>query len=474
MGQVTSLEPQQKAFKINMDQAIYGSFAEIGAGQEVARFFFQAGATAGTVARTISAYDMSMSDSLYGDSSGSRYVSKDRLIHMLNYEYDFLVEQLNDSRGDECAFFSFANTIAARSYRGGSRCHGWLGLKFQSKPSAVPSTLILHINLLDQENIFQQQAVGVLGVNMIYAGHYCNHMDQSHFLDVLMEGLSSDRVEIDMISASGDAFHGLDDRLLSLELVRKGLTGAVLFDVDGTVLPVADTLYKQNVLLLRGGFRPPTKYNFDMLESGLRAFKATLAPEEQGNTVSLAEISMSKLFARGDLMDYHDFLSRVDLLSMAKQRVLVSRYQDYVSLKEFLAKHTNKHLGLVMATYNVEFLLNEMNHLEGGLGLLGSVGVIFGRRTKAFVYPAVKDELSPDLDDLITLDGLQISDKLKPLLQYLRDGGLIMDITDYNSKVVHIWSRIVLELLQSGESEWEKMVPANICERIKQDKLFST
>ncbi|MBT7767771.1 MAG: TonB-dependent receptor [Bdellovibrionales bacterium] len=466
------LTPKDKALKVNLDSTIYGSFAEIGAGQEVVRTFFQAGAAAGTIAKSMSAYDMAMSDSLYEDSSNNRYVSQERLIQMLDFEYNFLLEQLDKSRGATSSFFTFANTIAARSYRRGHRCHGWLGVKLQSTPKAVPSRLILHVNLLDQENVFQQQAVGILGVNLIYACFYATDLDQSAFLDSLMEGLSSDRIEIDMITVSGDAFNNFDDRLLSLELVRKGLTGAVLFDVDGTVMPVADAIYKKSVLLLRGGFRPPTKYNFDMLECGLRAFKESLEPHEREEVISLVEISMSKLFDRDTEIDYQDFLSRVDLLSLSKQRVLISGYKDYVSLKEYLAKQTNKYLGLVMATYNIEFLLNEMNHLEGGLGLLGSIGAIFGRRTRAFIYPTVKDELNPDLDDLITLDTLALSDKLRPLMQYLRDGGLLVDIVDYNPEVVHIWSRIVLELMQAGESGWEEMVPAEILGYIKKQRLF--
>ena len=223
----------RKALAINLDEPKYGTFAEIGAGQEVARHFFQAGGAAGTVAKSLSAYDMKFSDAFYGKSA--RYVSRERLELMLNREYDLLVQRLEELRGDRSSFFVFADTVAARSFKGTNECHGWMGVRFQTEPKGPPNEVILHVRMLDRENILQQQALGVIGVNLLYGTFYLAK-DQDGFVRSLADGLGQGRIEVDMINFAGPLFADVDNRIMSLKLVEHALTNAVLFSPKGEVI----------------------------------------------------------------------------------------------------------------------------------------------------------------------------------------------------------------------------------------------
>ena len=301
-----TLSSKQKALEINLDPRIYGAFAEIGAGQETARHFFQAGGAAGTIAKTISAYDMAMSDAIYGKEESNRYVCEPRLLKMLTREFNLIVKRLASTRPDDTCFFAFSNTVAAKSFKGTSDGHGWLGVRFQAYPKAPPSDAIIHIKMFDRENLQQQETVGQVGVNLIHACfNFCH--DHETFVKALMEGLSRDRIEIDMIRIEGPAFKGEDSRVWSLELVKRGFTDGVMFDSKGNVLQVSDTLYKKNILICRGSYRPPTLVNIDMLETGLKNFSQELPDSEKNSMVVLPEISMTKFLERGSFNN-EDFL----------------------------------------------------------------------------------------------------------------------------------------------------------------------
>lgn len=462
-----ALGRSQKALEINLNHNIYGTFAEIGAGQEVARHFFRAGGAAGTIAKTISAYDMTMSDAIYGKENSGRYVCEDRLQKMLNKEFDLLVNRLGNTRHKNTTFFAFADTVAAKSYKGTGDNHGWMGIKFQHRPGAKPSQVIVHINMLDAENVQQQEAIGILGVNLLY-GIYYDVADREQFISGLMDGLTTARVRIDMIRVSGEAFAELDSRLLSLELVKRNLCEAVIFDVDGHVEQASEVLYKKNVLVVRGGYRPPTNLSVDMLESGLSKFKETLPGGEKDNIIVIPEISMSLLLDRGEV-DNEDFLSRVDLLSALGQKVLISNSESYGDLNAFFTKFAkNKNIAFVMASYNFEEIMNSQKYLENTTGLMGAVGKLIEPRTKIFIYPACDD----DTAEIKTIENLNIEPKLTFLLMYLIENNYIENITNYNPDVVSIWSRKVLKMIQDGTPGWEKLVPLSVSKTVKKKCLF--
>src|SRR5436853_3268616 len=223
----------KKALQINLDPKKYGTFAEIGAGQEVARRFFHVGGAAGTIAKTISAYDMTFSDAIYGPTD--RYVSRKRLFTMLDHEYDLLIERLDSKIGGERTFFVFADTVAARSFKQHNEAHGWLGVRFQTQPRSEPSQIIIHVRMLDESNADQQEALGVIGVNLLYGAFYYSQPEQ--LISSLQENLAPGRIQVDLIKFSGPSFAKIDNRLINLQLVSQGLTDAVLFTADGQMAP---------------------------------------------------------------------------------------------------------------------------------------------------------------------------------------------------------------------------------------------
>lgn len=461
-----SLGQRQKALEINLDSRIYGTFAEIGAGQEVARHFFRAGGAAGTIAKSISAYDMTMSDAIYGKESSGRYVCENRLQKMLDTEYSILIERLKDQRGKETTFFAFANTVAAKSFKGTGENHGWIGIKFQHKTESLPSQVIMHVNMLDAENLQQQEALGLIGVNLMYAVYHFAQ-DREKFIASLMDGLTTSRIHIDMIRVSGEAFSGVDSRLLCLELVKLKLCEAVIFDVDGMVLQASDVLYKKNILVVRGGYRPPTNLSLDMLECGYRKLKNSLEKSEKENIIVIPEISMSQLLDRGTV-DNEDFLARVDLLSALGQRVLISNSENYSDLNIFFTKYTKKKIAFVLASYNLEEILNKTRYDKSRFGIIGSLGTLLEPDTSLYIYPACDDERG----EIKTIESMKISEDLTFLLMYLKENNLIMNIDDYNPDVISIWSRKVLKMIQEGTDGWEKLVPASVAKTVKTKCLF--
>ncbi|HXP87876.1 MAG TPA: hypothetical protein VN841_24310 [Bryobacteraceae bacterium] len=306
------LTTHQKALKANLDPVRYGTFAEIGAGQEVAGWFFKVGAAAGSISKSISAYDMAVSDAIYGRCK--RYVSRERLQSMLDHEHALNLERLRSARGDSTAFFAFADTVAARNFQGTNECHGWMGVKYQAHPRDEDSHIIIHVRMLDHETRLQQEALGIVGVNLLYAAFFLHHKPQL-MLESLLDDLTTDRVEIDMVEFSGIEFRHVDNRVMSLKLVQLGLSGAAMFGPSGEVLQPSEVLRKRLILVERGSFRPVTKVNIDMLDSARERFAAEtgVAPDQ---IVELMEITMRNLLAAGKI-DLSDFLARADVLAAA-------------------------------------------------------------------------------------------------------------------------------------------------------------
>ncbi|PYK63086.1 MAG: nicotinate-nucleotide adenylyltransferase [Verrucomicrobia bacterium] len=455
---------EQKALQINLDPNKYGTFAEIGAGQEVARWFFHVGGASGTIAKTISAYDMIVSDAIYGPSE--RYVSRQRLQSMLDHEYALLLERLTAKRGDTTKFFAFANTVAARSYSRHDEPNGWMGVRFQTAPKAEPSEIIIHVRMLDKENVQEQEALGIIGVNLIYAA-CCYHSDPETVIASLMDNLSRDRIEVDMIKFAGATFKDLDNRLMALQLVTQGLTDSAMFTANGEVVQAAEVLYKKPILVERGSFRPVTKVTIDMLNCAQAQF--VQEPQAQGEEIIvLMEMTLRNLTGDGGVIDHKDFLDRVDLLGSLGKTVLISNYARYFRLSSYLSRYTKKMIGIAMGVPSLREIFEEKYYTDLEGGILEAVGRLFKNDLRLYVYPAQ----DPATGSIITAGNLRVAPHLRHLYSYLLENHFIQSIQDYNEAFLPIFSREVLEKIRAGDSAWEIMVPPQVAHILKQRTLF--
>jgi len=459
------LNTGQKALQINLDAKRYGAFAEIGAGQEVARWFFHVGKASGTVAKTISAYDMAVSDAIYGEAD--RYVSRKRLRAMLDHEFDLLLQRLDPARGDRSSFFAFANTVATKHIsKPGEDCgHGWLGIKFQTQPRKDPSTIIIHVRLLDWETPRQQEAIGIIGVNLIHAAFY-QHLEPARLIGSLLDGLTSQRVEVDMIRFSGPAFTDVDNRLMALQLVEQWLTEAALFTADGETVIPSELLYKKPVLLERGSFRPLTNPMLDMLECAHKQFIAE--PALQGEEpVVMFEMTLRQLQV-GDAIDHRDFLDRVDTLGALGKPVLISNFLRYHRLVSYLSRHTQKPVGLPLGLVRLRDVVDERFYTDMPGGLMESLGQLFKNGAKLYIYPS----LDKKTGQLTTLENLQVAPNLRHLYAHLVENKFIENITHYNPEALKIYSSELLAKIHSGDENLARLIPAPIFDVIKAKNLF--
>jgi hypothetical protein len=466
------LSPNRKALKINLNPGIYGCFAEIGGGQEVARHFFQAGGASGTVAKTISAYDKAFSDALYQSNKTGRYVSENRLTEMLQAEYTELTLVLGEIRGLNTQFFSFANTIETLNYQKTNRGQGWVGMKFQLKPETEPNEVILHVNLIENDGLMQQATLGILGVNLIYACFFL-HEYPSQFLRSLVDNISTDRLEITMIRMSGPDLDYVDNRLLSLQLVKNGMAKAIMFDRHGEVQQPYDMLYKTNVLAFRGSFRPVTNVMLDMLRTSYRIFKRDEDYDKE-HTISLCEMTLSNLMQEGEL-DEQDFLDRVDILNGMGQNVMVSNFREYYKLVQYFSQFKITKLRIIIGipTLINFFERKYYTHLRGGV--LEAMGKFFIDNMKLYVYPTISSVTIDDPtkgEELITSKNLMLADDINDLYQFLVKNRMIIDITDAKKEWLWINSQIVITMIKDKIPGWEKMVPKYIEKAIKRKKLF--
>src|SRR6202012_4082512 len=416
-------DTHQKALRINLDPRWYGTIAEIGAGQEVARWFFRVGGAAGTVAKSMSAYDMAVSDAVYGKAD--RYVSSRRLQGMLDKEFALNVERLDSERGDDNCFFAFADTVVARSFRGGNECHGWMGVKFQAQQHDEPSQIVMHVRMLDVEAWLQQEALGIIGVNLLY-GAFFHHHEPDKLIESLLDRLTTGRIEIDMIQFRGIEFRRVDNRLMALKLVQVGLSGVAMFGPDREVLQPSEVLRKHPVLVERGSFRPPTHVNLDMLETARARFEED--PAVAGKPVlALTEITMRNLLAGGADVERRDFLARAELLAACGMTVLISNYFDCYRLAAYIAERTSERIGMVMGVPSLIDLFDESNHARLPGGILESFGRLFKNDLKLFVYPVQR---TSD-EELTTVENVRVAPDLQPLYDYLARRGSFIDLDNY-------------------------------------------
>jgi len=459
------LSTKRKALILNLHDSIYGTLAEIGGGQEVARAFFQAGGASGTVAKSISAYDKTFSDSIYNEGKSGRYVSEARLLKMLDKECNELKEVLGEERNKDICFFVFANTVETLNFKKDNEGHGWLGMRFQLNPKSLPNEVILHVRLLENDTLLQQYSLGALGVNLIYACYH-HHERPNFFLKSLMDYLSADRIEIDMIRMTGPELAYVDNRLLSVQLVKNGMTKSTMFDRSGRVQQPSEMLYKKNVLAFRGSFRPITHVGANVIKSSLDIFRRDEDYEKE-NTISLCEIALNNLLAEGDF-DERDFLDRVDLLNGMGQHVMVSNFREYYKLVSYFSHFKTKNLRIVIGVPTFLKVLDKKYYTDLKGGILEAFGKLFTDNMKLYVYPSIRE----GSDELLTSKNIPLPEDLKLLYQYLVENRKIIDIENIKKERLHIFSHKVLELMKSGNAEWETMVPKYVSDFIKKKKLF--
>jgi hypothetical protein len=459
----TTADTHQKALEINLDSEVYGVFAEIGAGQEVARWFFRVGGASGTIAKTISAYDMAFSDAIYGPCE--RYVSLQRLEMMLDHEYSLLVDRLATKRGGTTRFFAFADTVAARSFSRTDDTHGWMGIQYQAAPGAEPSRVIIHVRLLDREAVGQQEALGTLGVNLLHAGLGAAP-GTDDLMDSLLDNLSTERVEVDMIRFSGPRFCGIDNRVMSLRLVQKGLTDAAMIAASCDVVQPADVLYRKPILVVRGSFRPLTRTMMDMVDCALAQF--VQEPAVQGeDVVVLMEMTLKNL-VHGGAIDPADFLARADILGEMGQTVLISNYGLYYRLAAYLFGFTKKTIGLAMGVPTLREIFDEKYYESLPGGILESFGRLFENDLRVYAYP----QRDRKTNALINAGNLVVPPHLRHLYSYLYDNRFIESIRGYREELLPYYSNQVLARIEAGSGGWEEMVPEPVARIVKDRELW--
>lgn len=459
------LKAEQKALNINLNKKIYGTFAEIGAGQEVARNFFQAGAAAGTIAKTMSAYDKTYSDNIYGEEKSGRYVCGSRLYKMLDHEYGLLEERLSEER-PETTFFAFADTVAAINYKRTIKGNGWMGVRFQLRPDGPTNDLVLHVKMKDQNNHLQQEAIGILGVNMVYAC-FINHDNIPEFVQSIIDGISG-RVEIDMLRLVGPDFEDVDNRLLTFYLVKYGLTDVAIFGADKSSLHASEFLWKKDLIVVRGHYRPPTIVTLDVFKSALNQFIDQEQIDDAQNAAIITEITMENLRVNGDISE-KDFLERADALCALGHNVIISDCSNHQNLINYLADHKIGNLGLVIGVRELSQIIEDKysNNLDGRL--LIAFGELFNRNIRVYVYPAYMEKGGP----LINAKTLMVPDGIHFLYKHLIDANQIVEIHSYDKELLDILPWNVLESIEKGDSKWEAFVPPELIELIKKKKLFN-
>jgi hypothetical protein len=456
---------KRKSLRINLNDNIYGTFSEIGAGQETARNFFRAGGASGTIAKAMSAYDKDFSDAIYGIEKDKRYVTQTRLKTMLTHEIHLIEERLSRKKHPEKLFFSYANTVATIDFAKKFKGHGWIGLKFQLDPLEGYNEIIMHIRFKENDAKLQQETLGILGVNLIYGGFYM-HDSPKDLLKSFYDNLDKDQIEIDMINFSGPRFAYVDNRLMSLQLVKNQMTNAVMFGPDGNNLLPAQQLYKKNILTLRGSFRPVTKVNMDIYQKATELFYAEKKVDPE-NSKTIFEITLSNLSAEGEINE-RDFLDRAELLCSLGQYVMISNFSEYYKLVEYYSEFTKERMGLAMGVYNLIQIFDEKYYRKLSGGILEAFGKLFFKDLKIYLYPLVDEKTG----EVINSENLKVHPRMKELYKFFKYNGKVVDIENYDPTILNIFSRKVLKMITHGEQGWEKMLPEGISELIQKDRLF--
>lgn len=462
---VSSRNTSQKALRLNLDDKKYGTIVEIGAGQEVARQFFLAGAAAGTIAKTMSAYDMKFSDAIYGVQNDGRYVSKARVKAMMEQEFNLVVERVSEGRSKSSRYFAYAATVAAKSFNRQNECHAWCGIRVQMYPGAEPSNIKVHVRMKDDNAEAQQQALGILGVNLIYAAYYYFE-NPKMIIDSLTDNIKPGRIEIDSIEFIGPYFEDLDNRAINLHLIRSWKTRAIMFKPDGSITVPAEMLYKKNVLTIRGSFRPVTNLNVDMIEQGKKAFLEKHGIEDK-NTIVIAEISLNDAKGHDNHVPEEDLVQRVQILNALGYNVMISDYTRYFKLREYFRQYTKMQIGIVVGVVNMRQIFDEDSYVGVEGGILEGFGKLFPDNTRMFIYPELKSD-----GEVRSFADLKVQDHLRFLYRHLLENDFLTGLENSDKSLFEIYSRDVLKALKSGPGEWENSVPSLVAEQIKENGFF--
>jgi len=455
---------KQKALKINLNENIYGTFAEIGAGQETVRQFFRVGGASGTIAKSLSAYAKDFSDAIYGIEDDKRYVTENRLKKMLIQETDLIQKRIVRAEHPSKMFFCYANTVATIDFAKKFKGHGWVGVRFQIDPNDDYNEIILHIRFKENIARQQQETLGILGTNLIYSAFYKYHTPKK-IIQYLYDNLEEGQLEIDTISFSGPVFKNVDNRLMNLELVKNGLTEAVMFGPDGSNLLPAAALYKKNILALRGRFRPVTKVNEDMYVQSLKLFIQE-KKVEKNNTIVIFEITLADLENKGEI-DEKDFMDRARLLASLGETVLISNYKEYYRLVEYFSTYTNKKIGLCMGVNNLIEVFDPKYYIKLSGGILEAFGKLFFKKLKVYLYPVISED-----GEIITSENLKVHPRIKELYKFSKFNGKVVDVKKYNIDSLKIHSHEVLKDIQNNSTGWEQLLPKSVASKIKKQKLF--
>jgi len=459
-----SLSIKEKSVRININSGFYGTIAEIGGGQETARHLFQAGGASNTVAKSVSAYDKSFSDHFYNEGKPARYVAEERLVKMIDYEYDELIKILDDKTNRK--FFAFANTVETLNYAKTNQGNGWLGIALQGVDRQKPNKILIHVKLHENDTLLQQYSLGALGINLIHGGLFAGD-DPRKVLLTLTDNLGTDRVEIDYIYADGPDYKWVDNRLLNLMLVSKGMTPAIMFDETGRVRQPGEMLYKKNVLLMRGYFRPINNLTLDFLKDSLAIFKRD-EDYKPDNTIAFCEISLKNLLQDDEQLDEKDFLNRVNLLNLAGQSVMVSNFYRYFKLVDYFAQFKMIKLRIVlgMPTFDKIFHSSQYTDLRGGL--LEAMGILFQENVKLYLYPYTDmntGEIIYPADD-------HFKDEYKLLWQYLIATRKILLLQGIPSNQLKITASYISKLIEAADENLSAYLPREVAEAIVHEKLF--
>ncbi|GLR70261.1 TonB-dependent receptor [Agaribacter marinus] len=462
---VSSRSTSQKALRLNLDDKKYGTIVEIGAGQEVARQFFLAGAAAGTIAKTMSAYDMKFSDAIYGVQEDGRYVSKARVKAMMEQEFDLVLQRVSEGRSKSSRYFAYAATVAAKSFNRQNECHAWCGVRIQMYPGAEPSNIKVHVRMRDDNAEAQQQALGVLGVNLIYAAYYYFE-NPKMFIDSLSDSIKRGRIEIDSIEFLGPYFEDIDNRAINMHLIRSWKTRAIMFRPDGSICVPAEMLYKKNVLTIRGSFRPVTNLNLDMIEQGKVAFFEHEAVTED-NTVVIAEISLNDVKGNDNHVPEEDLVQRVQSLNSLGYNVMISDYTRYFSLRAYFRQYTKMEIGIVVGMINLKQIFDENSYQGVEGGILEGFGKLFPDNTRMFIYPELNTE-----GEIRDYNDFKAQEHLRFLYRHLLENDFLTGLDTSDTELFNIYSRDVLKQLKSGRGEWESLVPKLVAEQIIEFGFF--
>lgn len=458
------LKTEQKALEINLDEKIYGTFAEIGAGQEVARIFFQVGGAAGTIAKTMSAYDKIYSDRIYGIEPSGRYVCESRVYKMLDHEYDLMVERLQEEKPGQ-TFFAFADSVAAINFSRTINGNGWLGVRFQLHPNSPPNDLVIHVKMNDSNNKLQQEAVGILGVNMIYSCYFLRH-DIKAFVASLHDGLK-DRVEVDMIRLTGPDFDHVDNRLLGLYLVEFGLTEVTMMGPDKQSVHASEFLYKRSLMVIRGHFRPPTLVTLDVIKSSFDQFKHE-KDVDPSKAFIVCELTLDNL-VKNNVIDHEDFLHRADLLCALGMTFIISNCSNHQRLINYLADYKINKLGLVIGVHELLAIINEKYESNFDGRLLVAFGELFTRNIIIYAYPALMSAHSTEIMDAFNLP---VPDGIRFLYKHLIDSQQILPVRNFNQANLHIFPEKVYQSIAEGDELWKTLVPKKLIPIIEKTNIY--